>query len=134
MATVGAVQTLTWPTAACTVPQSPQLLELDQFHLWEHSLSIQIFHRCRVYKANCGNLTCGLCSCPERFLFLFLSRPTPWDSAVVLAPFPTGVCSRGCPGALGSVPMRTRNGGGMTAWIVGTLAVMGAWERQWLWG
>ena len=63
------------PTPVCTSPQNPQLLELDQFHLWE--LSIQIFHRCRVYQDDCRDLICGLCSCMGILLFLFLSCPAP---------------------------------------------------------
>ena len=61
----------------CTCLQSPLLLKLDKFQLWEQSLSIQIFHRCRICQANYGDLICGLCSCMERFLFLLLSHTTP---------------------------------------------------------
>ena len=48
------------PIPVCACPQHPQLPELDRFHLWEHSLSTQIFHRCRVYLADCGDLICSL--------------------------------------------------------------------------
>ena len=36
-----------------------------------------------------------------------------------------GICSWGCPGGRGSGPERTRCGGGMAAWIAGTLAAPG---------
>ena len=68
----------------CTSPQSPQLLELDRFQFGEHSLSIQIFHRCRVYQTDHGDLICGLCSFMERFLFLFLNHPAPGAQLWVL--------------------------------------------------
>ena len=59
------------PIPACARPQSPQLPELDRFHLWEHLLSTQIVHRCRVYLAQ------QLVQLMERFLIFFLSRPIP---------------------------------------------------------
>jgi len=34
----------------------------------------------------------------------------------------TGVCSRGCPGGLGSAPVSSRCGGGAAAWVAGALA------------
>ena len=40
-------------------------------------MSIQIFHICRIYQANHGDLICSLCSCTERFPFLFLSHTAP---------------------------------------------------------
>ena len=43
----------------------------------------------------------------------------------------TGVCSWGCPGGLGSVPVRARCGGGMAAWVSGVLAArgtQGSWQ------
>ena len=65
------------PTPVCTCPQIPHLLKLDQGQLWDHSLSIQIFHRCRVYQADHRDLICGLCSCRKRFLLVFLSHTAP---------------------------------------------------------
>ena len=65
------------PPPTCTCPQSPLLLKLDQSQLWEHLLSIQIFHRQKIYQVDPGDLICGLCSCKERFPFLFLSCTTP---------------------------------------------------------
>ena len=49
------------PTPVCTCPQSPQLLKLGWSQLWEYSLSIQIFYRCRVYQADHGDLASPLC-------------------------------------------------------------------------
>ena len=68
-----------WPglTPLCSCHQSPLLQRPDQSQLWEHSLSIQVFHRCGIYQANLGDLIHGLCSCTERFPFLFLSRTAP---------------------------------------------------------
>ena len=43
----------------------------------------------------------------------------------------TGVCSWGCPGGLGFVPVRARCGGGAAAWIAGVLAApgtQGGWQ------
>ena len=65
------------PTHTCTCPQSPLMLRLAQSHLWEHSLSIQIFHRCRIYQVDHGDLICSLCSCTGRFPFPFFSLTAP---------------------------------------------------------
>ena len=66
------------PTPTCTCPQSPLLLRLDETWLWEHSLSCQIFHGCRLYQADLGDLTHGVCSCKERSPpSLFFSRTAP---------------------------------------------------------
>ena len=59
------------PTPACTCPQSPQP------QLQEHSLSIQIFHSCRVYQADCRDLILCSCGCTERFPFLFFGTTSP---------------------------------------------------------
>ena len=41
---------------------------------------------------------------------------------------PTGVCSWGCPGGLGSAPVRARCGGGAAAWVTGVLTAPGTQE------
>lgn len=57
----------------CTCSQSWLLLKLDWSWLWEHLLSIQIFHRQRIYQADCKDLIHSLFSCMERFPFFLLS-------------------------------------------------------------
>ena len=45
--------------------------------------------------------------------------------------WPTGVWSWGCPGGLGSAPVRPRCGGGAAAWVAGALAApgpQGGWQ------
>ena len=44
----------------------------------------------------------------------------------------TGVCSWGCPGGLGSAPVRARCGGGAAAWVAGVLAAPGTQGSWWL--
>ena len=65
----GTLRLWSGPVPSCACPQSPQLPELDCFHLWEHSLSTQIFHRHRVYLADHGDLICSLCSWWKHFFF-----------------------------------------------------------------
>ena len=115
------------PILVRNYPRSPQLRELDRFHLWEHSLSTQIFHRCRVYLADHGDLICSLYSWWKDFWSSSLVTPSSFGfiPTSVCGP-PTGVWSWGCLGALGSAPVRTRRRGGMTAWITGAPAVPNA--------
>jgi len=42
----------------------------------------------------------------------------------------TRICSWGCPGGLGSVPVKARCGGGSAAWVSGVLAAPGSQRRQ----
>ena len=44
-----------------------------------------------------------------------------------------GVCSRGCPGGLGSAPVKARCGGGAAAWVTGVPAAPGT-QGCWLLG
>ena len=128
------------PAPTCSCPQSPQLSELDWFHLWEHSLSIQIFHRRRVYQANYGDLICGLCGWQKDFCSSSLVVP-PLGLSCVFSPTsgcgpPTGVCSQGCPRALGSASVRTGHGCGTAAWVTGAPVATGVqgsrqpWVRE----
>ena len=115
------------PILACACSQSPQLPELDCFHLWEHSLYTQIFHRCRVYLADYEDLICSLYSWWKGFRSSSLVTPSlgftfSFIPTSACGP-PTGVWSWGCLGALGSGPVRTGCSGGMTSWITGALAV-----------
>ena len=108
------------PTRVCACPQSPQLPVVDHFHFWEYSLSFQIFHRHRVYLADYRDLICRLCNWWKDLRSSFLVAP-PLGLSCVFTPIyvcgpPTGVCSWGCPGGLGSSLVRTVCGHGMTAW------------------
>ena len=123
------------PFPACACPQSPQLPELDRFHLWEHSLSTQIFHRFRVYVDDHGDLICNLYSWWKDFwssslVALFLGFSFGFISTSVCGP-PTGVWPWGCLGALGSAPVRKGHKGGMTAWTVGAPVVPNVQGSHW---
>ena len=105
------------PTLVCACPQSPQLPELDRFHLWEHS-SIQIFHRCRVYQADHGDLICGMCSWQKDFCSSSLVAP-PLGLSYGFSPTsacraPTGVCSLEHSG----LPQWGQGTEGMAAWVL----------------
>ena len=109
---VGTSETLMWPNSCVCYPQSPQLPELDHFHLWEHSLSTQIIHRGRVYLGDHGDLICSLDSWWKEFqsfslVPLSLGFSFGFIPASACGP-PTGVWSWGCLGALESAPSEDR--------------------------
>ena len=118
------------------LPPSPQLPELDLFHLWEHSLSTPIFRRCRVYLADCGDLICSLYSWWKDFRSSSLVTPSlafsfGFISTSACDP-PTEAWSWGCLGGLGSLPWGP---GAEVVWLLGSresrwCQMQGSW---WSW-
>ena len=78
------------------------------------------FHRHRVCLVDCVGLICSLYSWWEGFGFSSLATLCLDFSCGFISIFArgssTGVCSWGCPGGLGSAPVRARCGGGAAAW------------------
>ena len=102
---------------------------------WDLSMAFYIFHRHRVCPVDCVDLICSLYSwweslgssslatLPLGFNCGFISTSACGSS--------TGLCSGGCPGGLGSAPVRARCGGGAVAWVSGVLAApgtQGGWQ------
>ena len=88
-------------------------------------MTFYIFHRHRIWLVDPVDLVCSLYSLWEGF----------WSSSLTTLPLglncgfistsacglPSGICSWGCPGGLGSAPVRARCGAA-AAWLAGTLA------------
>ena len=73
-----ASQTLTWPNFCIYYfPSKSTAAKARLVSVVGHSLSIQIFHRYRVYQTYCRALVWGLCSYLEKISFLFLSCTAP---------------------------------------------------------
>ena len=53
------------------------LLPKSTSSIWDDSLSIQMFHRCRVRQVDCGDLIRCSWGCWEEFPFLFFVRTAP---------------------------------------------------------
>ena len=124
-----------FPVYSCL--QCPQLSELGHFLLWKHPASFYILHRHKVYLVDHVDLNCSLYSWQKGFHSSYLIIP-PLELNCGFIPTSTcgsstGVCSWGCPGGLGSAPVRTRCGGGMATWIAGTLAAPGVQGSQPSW-
>ena len=133
---VGAAQILIWSySSLCSCLQCPQLSELVRFLLWELSMTLYIFHRhtvclvdhvylmCSLYSWWEGSGSSSLVTLPLGFNCGFISTSACGSSS--------GVCSQGCPGGLGSAPVRARCGGGGAAWLAGVLAApdtQGSWQ------
>ena len=64
---------------------------------WDNSLSIQVFHRCRVHQVDCGDLIRCSQGCWEKFPFLFFVCTAPgvqlWIGSASACRSPEGVCS-----------------------------------------
>jgi len=113
----------------CSSLQCPQLSELVPSLLWELSMSFYVFHRYRVCLIDRVDLICSLYKWWKGFgssslATLPLGFHCGFISTCVCGPS-TGVCSWGCPGGLGFVPVRARCGGGAAAWVAGLLAAPG---------
>ena len=123
---VGAAQILICSSPVCSCLQCPQLSELVCFLLWELSVSFYIFHRHRVCLVDHVDLICSLYSWWEGFGSSSLATlPLGFNCGFISTSAcgsSTGVCSWGCPGGLGSAPVRARCGGGAAAWVAGILA------------
>ena len=126
----------------CSCLQCPQLSEIGHFRLWELSMSFYVFHRHRVCLVDRVDLICSLCSWWEGFGSSSLATlPLGFNCGFISTSAcgsSTGVCSWGCPGGLGFVPVRARCGGGAAAWIAGVLAApstQGSWQlgQQEIW-
>ena len=104
------------------VPKVHCCLKLDWSQLWKHSLSIQIFHWCKICQTDCRDLTCGLCRWTERFPFPHLSHTTlgaqlwfcPTSSSCVP---PSGTCS-----------LPRGEGGQSSSWLEHTYS-----DPRWVW-
>ena len=73
------------------------LLPKSTSSIWDHLLSVQVFHRCRVHHVDCGDLIRCSLSCWERFPFLFVVRTAPGFSfgfgSASACRSPEGICS-----------------------------------------
>ena len=98
-------------------------------------MTFYIFHRHRVCLADCVDLICSLDSWWEGFGCSSLATlPLDFNCGFISTSAcgsSTGVCSWGCPGALGFAPVKTRCGGGAAARVAGVLAApgtQGSWQ------
>ena len=92
-------------------------------------MSFYIFHRHRVCLVYHVDLICSLYSWWEGFGSSCLAT-LPLGFSCGLFPLvhvgcPLGFCSWGCPGGLGSAPVRARDGRGAAAWLAGVLEARG---------
>ena len=99
-------------------------------------MSFYIFHTHRVCLVDHVNLICSLYSWLEGFGSSSLATlPLDFNCGFIFTSacgFSTGVCSWGCPGGLGSAPVRARCGGHIVAWASGVLAAPRTQGSWWL--
>lgn len=95
--TVELAQTLTFLKSLKYLSPKSTAAKLDWSQLWEHSLSVQIFHWCKIYQADCRDLICGMYRWTERFPFLHLSHTT-LGAQLWFCPTSSWVPSVLCPG------------------------------------
>ena len=128
---VGTAHTLIWPCSYVFLKLSEQCV----FFCGNSHLFFYVLHRDRVCVVDHVNLMCSWYSWWKSF----------WSSSLITLPLgfncgfistsacslSTGVCSWGCPGGLGSAPVRARCGRGTAAWVMGTSVVSGMQQSQW---
>ena len=96
MSTIWAAQTLTCPNS-CVYLLPKSIAKVRQVSVVKDLLSIQIFHRQRIYQADCKDLIHSLFSCMERFPFFLLSctalgaQLSFWPQLYMWATLPTEV-------------------------------------------
>ena len=129
---VGTAQILIWSSSCVLLPLTST--ELERFLLWECSMPFYIFHRHSVCLVDYVDLTCSWYSWWEGFessSSATLPVGVNWGFIPTSAcGSSTGVSSWGCPGGLGSAPVRARCGGGAAAWVSWVLAAPGT-QRGW---
>ena len=125
---VGAAQILIWSYSSVFLPPVSTVISTSAFSSVGLSMAFYIFQTQRLPSWSCGfNLqpvqpvgsfgSSSLATLPLGFNCGFISTSACGSS--------TGACSWGCPGGLGSVPVRARCGGGAAAWVAGVLAAPG---------
>ena len=119
----------------CVLTSSVHISELVHFLWWELSMSFHIFHSHRACLVDSVDLTCSMYSWWESFGSFSLATLSMGFKYGFISTsawgLSTGVCSWGCPGGLGSAPVRVRCGGGAAAWVTGVLAApgtQGSWQ------
>ena len=127
---VGAAQALAWSCPLSSCRHHAQLSELVHL-LCERSVLLYTFCQHRVCLVDHVDLICSWCSWWEGFrssslatLQLGFSCGFIFTSACGSS---SGVCSRDCPGGLGSAPMTARCGGGAAPWVAGDQGTRGIW-------
>ena len=128
---VGAAQILTWPYSCVFLPPVSTairtLLCVSSCGSSQWPFIHSIDRVCLVW--SCG-FNLQLVQLVWWFWVFFLSHTVPgfqlWLYFHLCTGLFTGVCSWGCPGGLGSTPMRARSGGGAAAWAAGVLAAPGS--------
>ena len=131
---VGAAQILIWSYSCVFLPPMSTAIRASVFLLWELSMTFYIFHWHRVFLVDHVDLISSLYSWWEGFgSFSLATLPLGFNYGFIS----TSTCGRplrfsswGCPGGLGSAPVRARCEGGAAAWVTGVLAAPGT-QRVW---
>ena len=99
-------------------------------------MSFYIFHRHRVCLDDCVALICSLYSWSDGFESSFLATLSMGFSCGFISTSACGsstvVCSCGCPGGLGSAPVRARRGGVsyLACSSSGSTRTQGSWQLE----
>ena len=147
LTSLGCPPTLCWSWACCRGSSDSNLVlllcvlassvcsyQLVHFLLWELSMTFFVFHRHRICLVDCVDLICSLYSWWGGFGSSLATLPLGFNCGFISTSAgrsSTGLYSWGCPGGLGSAPVRARYGGGAAAWVAGFLEspdTQGSWQ------
>ena len=133
----GAAQSLIWSYSCVFLPPVSTAIRTSSVLLWELSVTFYLFHRDRVFLVDRVDLVCSLYSWWWGFRSSSLATLPLGFNCGFISTYPcgssNGVCSCGCPGGRGFVPVRAKCGGGAAAWAAGVLAAPGT-QGSWLKG
>ena len=129
-----AAQNLIWSYSCVFCLQCPQLSKLVCFLLWELLLSFYIFRIHKVCLVDRVDLICSLDNWWEGLRSSLDALPLGFNCGFIstsVGRSSTALYSWGCPGGLGSAPVRASCGGGAAAWVTVVLAApgtQGSWQ------
>ena len=129
---VGTAQILIWPYSCVFLPPMSTAITTNAFSFAGALSGLSYAPQTQSLPIGSCGFNLQLVQVVGRFGVFFLSHISPGFQLCFYFHLCTGVCSWGCPGGLGSAPVKARYGGGAAACVAGVLAAPGTQGSGWL--